>query len=61
MKATINFATGWYTLSKAISVAAEMQAGDPDWRYEVVDCKNGFGRIDVYDESGLLVEQGFLA
>ena len=61
MKARIESSTGFYNLDKAVKVAAELQTGDPDWKYEVIDCKNGLGRIDVYDEDNELIEQGFLA
>ena len=51
--------TGFYNLAKAESVAKEMNATD-DWTYKVVDCENGLGRIDVYDEDGELAVEGFL-
>ena len=56
----ITTATGCYNLEKAYKVAAEVQAGDEDWTYKVVDCKNGLGRIDVYDEDDEIVIKGFL-
>ncbi len=61
MKATIKAATGFYELAKAHEVAAGVAEHDEDWTYEVVDCKNGYGRIDVYDEDGELVVAGFMA
>ncbi len=60
MQATIAGPTGFYNLAKAIAVTKEMQEADPDWEYRVVDCMNGLGRIDVFDEDGELIEQGFL-
>ena len=57
----LNFTTGSYNLDKALKVCAELNSCvDDDWKYTVVDCKNGWGRIDVYDEDGELVEKGFL-
>ncbi|NJM67877.1 MAG: hypothetical protein HC851_20510 [Acaryochloris sp. RU_4_1] len=48
-----------YKLEKAHQVAAELQAGEEDgWAYEIVDCKNGLGRIDIYDEERELVCSG---
>lgn len=52
--------TGAYNLSKAIDIAKQMQDSDPDFKYVVEDCKNGLGRIDVYDEENELVQQGFI-
>jgi len=61
MKATINTGTGFYNLDKAIQIANEMNENPwDDWEYKVVDCNNGYGRIDVYDEDGELAEQGFM-
>ena len=61
MHSIINTATGFYNYDKAVKVAKELSDNDEDWTYEVVDCKNGLGRIDVYDEDGELVVAGFLA
>lgn len=60
MQATIKSSTGFLPLDKAKTVAKELQDSDPDWAYNVVDCKNGLGRIDIYDEEGELVVSGFL-
>lgn len=51
--------TGAYSLEKANSIAQELNGSD-DWTYQVVDCKNGLGRIDVFDEENELVVQGFI-
>lgn len=51
--------TGAYSLEKANSIAQELNGSD-DWKYQVVDCKNGLGRIDVFDEENELVVQGFI-
>lgn len=51
--------TGAYSLDKAYAVAKEMNESD-DWTYQVIDCKNGLGRIDVFDEENELVIQGFI-
>lgn len=49
----------FYTLEKANKYAAALTAADEDgWTYKVIDCKNGLGRIDVYDEDGELVFKG---
>jgi len=54
--------SGFHSLAKAHEVAAAMQAGDEDlWTYRVTDCKNGLGRIDVYDEDDEIVVSGFIA
>ncbi len=53
--------SGAYPLNKAIEIAAILQNDeDNDWRYEVIDCKNGLGRIDVYDDEGFLIQQGLI-
>lgn len=52
--------TGVFNLDKAVSMAAELQSGDEDFTYTVEDCKNGYGRIDVYDEEGILLHKGFV-
>ena len=59
MKATINATTGFYSLEKAKAIVATV-ADDDDWTYVVVDCENGYGRIDAYDEHGEIVVQGFM-
>jgi len=51
--------TGAYSLDKANEIAKEMNETD-DWTYQVIDCKNGLGRIDVFDEENELVIQGFI-
>ena len=61
LRATIcNTATGFYQYDKAVKIAAELQAADEDWTYKAVDCTNGLGRIDVIDEDGVVIEEGFL-
>lgn len=56
----IKSAQVFYPLEKAGKIAKEANRIDEDgWSYEVVDCKNGLGRIDVYDEEGELVWEGF--
>jgi len=62
MKATISHATGLYSLEKAKKIANELNSSpDDDWSYKVTETANGkYGRIDVYDEEGELVEKGFL-
>lgn len=60
MKATISQPTGMYKLDRANSIAEQLQKGDPDLVYAVVDCKNGLGRIDVYELDGELVQKAFL-
>ena len=52
---------GFYTLDRAREVAASLQANDPDWTYEVADCGNGLGRIDIIDEDGFVVKAAFVA
>jgi len=58
MQATIQSSMVLYSLPQAESIAAKMNASD-DWEYKVVDCQNGKGRIDVYDEDGFLIHKGF--
>jgi len=43
-----------YTPEQAEKTAAELQAGDPDWKYVVVHCPagTGFSYIEIYDEDG---------
>lgn len=60
MRATIKNSTGFLPLAKARLVAEALQASDPEWQYKVIDCQNGFGRIDIFDEDGELVESGFI-
>lgn len=60
MKEVINIRTGLLPIEKAYTAANELQIGDPDWKYKVVDCNNGKGRIDVFDEDGEIVVRGFL-
>lgn len=59
MKALMKLPQVFYPLQKAQAIAAELNSYDDDDSYEVVDCKNGLGRIDVYDEDGLLIHAGF--
>jgi len=41
----------------AEKIATELQAGDPDWTYSVVEIGNeaGLVRIDIFDEDGNFV------
>ena len=59
MKATINTTHQLFIKEDAISKAAEMKAGDPDWDYVPVHCPKGTGYsfIEVYDEDGEFVER----
>ena len=59
MKAIISLRTGCYPLQKAIKIAEELNNTD-DWKYVVIDCKNGLGKIDVYDEDNQIVVEGFI-
>jgi len=59
MLATSKATTGFCNLAKAYELVGSV-ADDDDWTYEVVDCGNGFGRIDAYDEDGVLVVKGFM-
>ena len=45
--------------AKAIKVAAELAAGDPDWTYTVVHCPRGTGYsfINIFDEDGEFVSK----
>ena len=42
------------SLDYATCLAAELQTGDPDWTYTIVDVGNdrGLVRIDCFDEDG---------
>ena len=60
MQAIIKAPSGCYPLEEARRIAAETGKHDPDWTYDVVDCRNGLGRIDIYDEDGELVFKGYL-
>ena len=52
-----------YDMAKAESVAAELQTGEDiehgGWEFVAVPLPNGRGRVDVYDELGSLVFEGF--
>lgn len=45
------------TKEQAITKAAELKAGDPDWDYRPVHCPKGTGYsfIEIYDEDGILL------
>ena len=60
LKMLIGGRSGAYELSKAIRIASELQSDEDELKFEVVDCKNGLGRIDVYDAEGLLIHEGFV-
>ena len=53
----INTTPSLFTKDKAIAVAGEMQAGDPDWTYKPVHDPKGTGYsfIEIYDEDGEFV------
>ena len=58
MKApTIDIPSHAYTHSKAVKIAAELQAGDEDWTYKVIPSpsNNGMSIIKIYDEEGEFV------
>ena len=59
MKATTNIGTGFYEYEKAVELVKSVDEND-DWTYIVVDCKNGLGRIDAYDEDNELIIKGFI-
>ncbi len=59
MNGTVRIATGFYEYEKAVEFVKGVDAED-DWTYVVVDCKNGLGRIDAYDEDGELIVKGFI-
>ena len=59
MKTFLKTLTGFYPIEKAHKIADDLQKDDPDFDYHVKDCENGLGRIDVYDEAGILIEKGF--
>lgn len=53
--------SGAYQLDKAVEIASILQNDeDNDFRYEVIDCKNGLGRIDVYDAEGFCIHEGLI-
>lgn len=56
---TITSSQVFHSLKKAQEIAAAMNASEDDWSYIVIDCKNGFGRIDVIDEDSEVVFSGF--
>ena len=60
MMATIKTATGFHNIEKAKDLADKMNSYDDDWTYELFDCGNGLGRIDVIDEDGEVVISGFM-
>lgn len=55
--------TGFLPIERARELAAQMRLSDmdDDWTYEVHDCGNGFGRVDVKDEDGECIIKGFMA
>ena len=48
-----------YQIQKAIEIAGELRAGDGEWEFDVVPVGMDRGRVDVYDEEGYLVHQGY--
>ena len=47
-----------FNLDKVGAAVAELQAGDPDWRYEAVNAdgsKGPYASIRIYDEEGEFV------
>jgi hypothetical protein len=59
MQATLNTTHKLFSREDAITKAAELKAGDPDWDYRPVHCPKGTGLsfIEVYDEEGEYVER----
>ena len=49
----------YYPIAKAIEMAKTLQENDPEWTYTVHHGQNGMGRIDVHDEDGHLLSEGF--
>ena len=48
-----------HDLKRAQKLASTLNGDESDdWSYVVVDCENGMGRIDAYDEDGVLVHRG---
>lgn len=41
-----------YKPDHAAKLAAELQAGDPDWTYKVEVYESGWAAIKIYDEDG---------
>lgn len=61
MMGTIHATTGFYQFEIAKQKVAQLNATEYDgWEYKLIDCKNGLGRIDAYDEDGELVVKGFM-
>ena len=61
MRTTLASRTGLWPINKAKLAATELNKNDDDgWKYVVIDCKNGFGRIDVFDEQDELIISGFI-
>jgi len=44
-----------YQPKKAEELAAELQAGDPDWTYKVEHYDSGWSAILIFDEDGEFV------
>lgn len=47
---------GLFTAKEADRIAAELQAGDPEWTYKAEHPSNGIGlsRVAVLDEDGIM-------
>lgn len=57
--ATITHSATGYSPTRAIPLAAEMQAGDPDWTYTATNPDGSLGpfsKIRIEDEDGVFVE-----
>ena len=57
MHITINRSNGTKlsTPEAAAKIAAELQAGDPDWTYTVETYDSGWSRVAITDEDGTFV------
>ena len=56
MKSTIEIPNTHYALTNAVEIAASHEATDEDgWTYTVIDHKNGFASIAIYDENNEFV------
>jgi len=54
MKVRIDTASKLYSPALAERMIADLNAGDDDWTYSIVEVGNdkGFVRIDIHDEDG---------
>lgn len=47
-----------YPIDRVKSGADILNKDADDWEFRVVDCGDGLGRIDVYDEEKYLIHEG---